>query len=109
MLLDYLKPGKENAVSLDYLANVSGMNKRTVREEISRINTSGEEIICTERNGTGYYIAATIEEAQSYRNYNRSYWLSGIEKDKGILRCMERKFSGQMALDDCLAETVTSA
>ena len=109
MLLDYLRTGKDNAVSLDYLVEASGMSRRKVREEISRINTSGEEIICTDANGTGYYIASTLEEAQSYRNYNRSYWLSGIEKDKGILRCMERKFSGQMALDDCFAETVTSA
>ena len=107
MLLDYLKTGKENAVSLNYLANVSGMSKRKVREEISRINTSGEEIVCTLANGTGYYIAATIEEAQAYRNYNRSYWMSGIEKDKGIARCMDRKFSGQMSLNDCITEPVT--
>lgn len=46
----------------------------------------------------GYYIAADLEEAKAYRAYNRSYWQSGIEKDKGIARCMERRFSGQMEL-----------
>lgn len=56
MITDYLKQGKENAVSLEYLA-------------------------------------------KAYRAYNRSYWQSGIEKDKGIARCMERKFSGQMEME----------
>ncbi len=98
-VLDYPGTGKENSISLDYLSTVTGLSKRKVREEISRINTAGEEIICTEAKGNGYYIAASIEEAQAYRRYNKSYWLSGIEKDKGILKCMERKFSGQIAMD----------
>ncbi len=98
MITDYLKRGKENAVSLEYLAKASGTSKRKVRDEINRINTAGEEIICNNGDGTGYYIAADLEEAKAYRAYNRSYWQSGIEKDKGIARCMERRFSGQMEL-----------
>ena len=98
MITDYLKQGKENAVSLEYLAKASGVNKRKVRDEINRINTASEEIICNAGDGTGYYIAADLEEAKAYRAYNRSYWQSGIEKDKGIARCMERRFSGQMEL-----------
>ncbi len=99
MITDYLKQGKENAVSLEYLAKASGVNKRKVRDEINRINTASEEIICNAGDGTGYYIAADLEEAKAYRAYNRSYWQSGIEKDKGIARCMERKFSGQMEME----------
>ena len=99
MITDYLKQGKENAVSLEYLARASGVNKRKVRDEINRINTASEEIICNAGDGTGYYIAADLEEAKAYRAYNRSYWQSGIEKDKGIARCMERKFSGQMEME----------
>ena len=91
MITDYLKQGKENAVSLEYLAKASGVNKRKVRDEINRISNAGD--------GTGYYIAADLEEAKAYRAYNRSYWQSGIEKDKGIARCMERKFSGQMEME----------
>lgn len=98
MITDYLKQGKENAVSLEYLAKASGVSKRKVRDEINRINTASEEIICNAGDGTGYYIAADLEEAKAYRAYNRSYWQSGIEKDKGIARCMERRFSGQMEL-----------
>lgn len=99
MIIDYLKTGKENAVSLEYLASVSGLCKRTIRDEINRINTSGEEIICNSGNGSGYYIAANMEEVNAYRTYNRSYWKSGLEKDKGIARCAERKFSGQMEME----------
>ena len=99
MITDYLKQGKENAVSLEYLAKASGVNKRKARDEINRINTASEEIICNAGDGTGYYIAADLEEAKAYRAYNRSYWQSGIEKDKGIARCMERKFSGQMEME----------
>lgn len=99
MIIDYLKIGKENAVSLDFLSNMAGISKRSVRDEINRINTSGEEIICNDGNGKGYYIAANLEEAKAYRAYSRSYWKSGLNKDKGISRCMERKFSGQMEME----------
>ena len=42
MITDYLKTGKENAVSLNYLSNVAGISKRAVRDEINKINTAGE-------------------------------------------------------------------
>ena len=99
MIIDYLKIGKENAVSLDFLSNMAGISKRSVRDEINRINTSGEEIICNDGNGKGYYIAANLEEAKAYRAYSRSYWKSGLDKDKGISKCMERKFSAQMEME----------
>lgn len=98
-LIEYIKSGKDNAVSLDYLAQASGMGKRKVRDEINQINTSGKEIICNSGDGSGYYIAANLEEAKAYRAYNRSYWQSGLEKDRGIARCMERKFSGQIEME----------
>lgn len=97
-LLKLIGTGKENAVTLEFLASALKTSKRKVRDEICRINTAGEEIICNSANGSGYYIAANIEEANAYRAYNRSYWLSGIEKDKGIARCIEKRFSGQMEL-----------
>ena len=99
MITDYLKQGKENAVSLECLARASGTSKRKVRDEINRINTACEEIICADPAGAGNYLAADLEEAKAYRAYNRSYWQSGIEKDKGIARCMERRFSGQIEME----------
>lgn len=66
-LLDILETGKENALSLEYLSKKSGMSKRAVRDEINRINTSGEEVICNDGDGLGYYIAANAAEANAYR------------------------------------------
>lgn len=99
MIRQFLKEGKENAVSLEYLATASKMSKRAVRSMIRDINTSGEEIICCEGIGKGYFIAATIEEANAYVKYNRSYFQSQIDKEKGMKKCIERKFSGQICLE----------
>ena len=94
-LMELLNYGAENAVSLDFLSAMSGMCKRRVRDELSKITESGEECVCTDAEGNGYYLAATIEEAETYRKYNRSYWMSGIEKDKGIQKFIEKKQNEQ--------------
>lgn len=101
MVRQFLKEGKENAVSLEYLMSSLKMSKRAVREMISKINTSGEEIICCEGRGKGYFIAANIDEAKAYMKYNRSYFQSQIDKEKGMKRCIERRFSGQLSLEVC--------
>ena len=101
MVRQFLKEGRENAVSLEYLAKACKLSKRKVRDMISDINTSGEEIICSDGRGKGYYIAATKEEADGYIRYNNSYFKSQLEKVKGMERCRDRKFSGQMVLEVC--------
>lgn len=94
-VIELLNRGSENAVSLDFLSALSGLNKRKVRDELSKITVSGEEVVCTDAEGNGYYLAATIEEAEKYRKYNRSYWMSGIEKDRGIQKFIEKKQNEQ--------------
>lgn len=94
-VIELLKHGAENAVSLDFLSAMSGLSKRKVGYELSKITVSGEEVVCTDAEGNGYYLAANIEEAEKYRKYNRSYWLSGILKDRGIQRFIERKQNEQ--------------
>ena len=90
-VIELLKHGAQNAVSLDYLSAMSGLSKRKVRDVMSGITVSGYEVVCTDADGNGYYLAATIEEAEKYRRYNRSYWLTGIMKDRGIERFLETK------------------
>lgn len=99
MVRQFLKEGRENAVSLEYLMTSCGMGGRAVRDMISDINKSGEEIICSEGRGKGYFIAANIEEANAYIAYNRSYFKSQLDKEKGMRACIERKFSGQITLE----------
>lgn len=94
-VLDCLKYGSDNAVSLDYISAMTGLGKRACREEMSRITVSGEEVVCTDANGSGYYLAAGIEEAKRCQKYNRSYLLSSIEKDKGIRKFIARKENEQ--------------
>lgn len=94
-LMDLLNHGAENAVSLDFLSAMTGLSRRTVRDELSKITCSGEEVVCTDAEGRGYYLAANIEEAERYRKYNRSYWLSGILKDRGIEKYLETKRNEQ--------------
>ena len=79
-------------MSLEYLASACHLNKRTVRDKISSINKSGEDVICTEGIGKGYFIDANIEEAKAYRAYNHSYFKSELEKEKGIDSCIKNKF-----------------
>ena len=90
-VIELLKYGAQNAVSLEFLSEMSGLSKRKVREALSAITVSGDEVVCTDANGNGYYMAANIEEAENYRRYNRSYWMSGILKDRGIERYLETK------------------
>ena len=94
-LIELLNYGSGNAVSLDFLSAMSGMDKRRVRDELSKITISGDEVVCTDADGKGYYLAANIEEAERYRKYNRSYYLSGILKDRGIGRFIENKQNEQ--------------
>lgn len=94
-LMDLLNHGSENAVSLDFLSAMTGLSRRTVRDELSKITCSGEEVVCTDAEGRGYYLAANIEEAERYRKYNRSYYLSGILKDRGIEKYLETKRNEQ--------------
>ena len=93
MVRQFLKEGKENAVSLGYLASAMKMNKRSVRDMISKVNESGEDVICTDAQGRGYYLASNRSEAMAYRRYNHSYGASILRKEKGIDRCIRTKFS----------------
>lgn len=101
-ILECLQRGKENAVSLEYIAIVTGMNAREVRNEISRITSTGEECICNAGRGKGYFLADSIEEAKSYLKYNSHYLKSFAEKDRGIKKYIENTYSGQINLPDCI-------
>lgn len=94
-LLELLNHGAENAVSLDFLSAMTGMHKRRVRDELSKITISGDEVVCTDAEGKGYYLAANEEEAKKYQVYNWSYVEAGLEKDKGIRKFIERKQNEQ--------------
>lgn len=101
-ILECLKKGKENALSLKYIMAVCKLSDRAARDEISRINSSGQEIICNYGNGKGYFIAASEKEANDYIAFCESYCISGWEKVNAMKKCKERKYSGQLALPETI-------
>lgn len=62
LISDYLTAGKENAVPLRHLKNITGIDGRTVRRMIFEERLAGIPILAD--NQTGYYLPATQEEKQ---------------------------------------------
>ena len=64
-VINYIKPGRANAVTRAQLVSLTGMDDRQVRDEIKRLRDSGEFIISTSR-ASGYWFAETDEEVQRF-------------------------------------------
>lgn len=65
MILNNLKPGRENSISRDKLVSMTGINDRTIRDKIADLRASGIPIISNTNKG-GYYLPASADEAQEY-------------------------------------------
>lgn len=57
-----LSPGQENAVPLRHLVKITGQDGRIVRRRIAAERLAGVPILAD--NQTGYYLPATVAEAQ---------------------------------------------
>ena len=61
--------GKENAVSRDVLAKLTGMSDRRLRYDISRLRREDDEtnvIIVSTSDGRGYYRTDNIDEIEHF-------------------------------------------
>ncbi len=96
-LLDIIPTGKENAVSGEYLCQLTGYSDRMLRKEVQLINETGEAIICRE-NKRGYYLPETPEEAERYIRYSQSYLVTLARKDRAMKKAKDKMFSNQMEL-----------
>ncbi|NLC96182.1 MAG: HTH domain-containing protein [Erysipelotrichaceae bacterium] len=65
IILNNIKPGRENSISRDKLVSITGINDRTIRDTIADLRAEGVPIISNTNKG-GYYLPATQEEAQEY-------------------------------------------
>ena len=63
LISSLLLRGSANAVPLQHLQALTGLDERTVRRMIQAERRSGEAISADNR--TGYYLAATLEERES--------------------------------------------
>lgn len=64
-VLELIPRGAEKKVSINFICQMTSLDRRSIYEVISRLRRKGVPI-CAKRNGTesdrGYYIARTIEE-----------------------------------------------
>ncbi len=97
-VLDFIPVGKENAVSGEYLRQMTGYSDRLVRQEVQQINEKGDVLICRACR-KGYYLPETQAEADEYIRYSHSYLVTLARKDRGMRKARDKMFSGQMRLD----------
>lgn len=64
-IIQALKTGENNAVSLADMCRVSGINNRATRQIIEDLRRSGVVIISSNK---GYYLPETLEEVRHYIN-----------------------------------------
>lgn len=86
-IADYIPEGKENAVSVGYLAAITGLSERKVREEIGYARK--EKCICNFQNGKGYFIAESIEDAKRFRKQETNRLMSIWKALRGTRKFIE--------------------
>ncbi len=64
-LLDFIPKGKENAVSRSELAIKTGLDDRTIRNEIKRLVKRGVPILSSSHT-RGYWLSDNLDEIESY-------------------------------------------
>lgn len=66
-LLDYIPPGRENAIPSEHLRKQAGFSTvRELRKEIHRLRETGKLICSSTEPPPGYYIAANPQEAARF-------------------------------------------
>ena len=68
IILSNLKFGRDNAISRVTLVQLTGANDRTNRKAIESLISDDLVPVCSYSSGKGYFIAATVEEAQHTLN-----------------------------------------
>lgn len=70
-MIEYLKTGRDNAITRQELSMATGMSDRAVRMDIARLREKGIAVISTS-DSTGYYLAENIGEVRHYIAETRS-------------------------------------
>lgn len=72
-IVDLIPKGRENAITRENLRTITGLNDRTLRQEIEDARSKGA-LIFNEQDGNGYYTSDEISDiARQYRqNENRA-------------------------------------
>ena len=95
-LLSLIPAGRENAVSMQQLADTLGLDKRAVRAAVMRARESGEIIA---GDAAGYYIPSDTGELRRYYFMARKRSISGLNALKAARRKL-RELEGQLSLGE---------
>lgn len=62
-VLSFMPTGRENGVSMRYIAQMTGMSEREVRSAVNEARLAGHMIV---GDDCGYYVAGSVEELVVY-------------------------------------------
>lgn len=92
---DLLLYGKENAVSRLYLAGMTGMDERRVRQHINRLRLRGAPIIS---GNAGYHLTGDPYEAESFAR-SMLHRAQEIARVADAMLCTADRLRGQERLE----------
>lgn len=82
-ITDYIKVGKENAISRKTLVALTGLTDRKCRQLIEDERAKGT-VICNLQNGKGYFLPETTKDYLAQFNINKSRAMSILVQQKFI-------------------------
>lgn len=80
---DYIREGKENAVTREQLKALTGLSDRKVRKEIEIARKRGE-IILNDQDGVGYYRSENVQSLKRQYKQNKSRAMTILAQQKYI-------------------------
>lgn len=95
-ILELIPEGRENAVSLAYLAGMLNVSERTAKEYVSRTRKKGTPIVGDQY---GYYRPANREELQWYYRIFRKRGLTALSSISSARRDLQ-EVPGQLSISE---------
>ena len=84
----YIPFGRENAVTVEYLSEITGIHERKVRKKIEQARVEGY-IIINNQDGKGYYQSDNIEEISKQYGQIRHRALSILRQQKHLRKILK--------------------
>lgn len=86
-IADLLCRGQENAVSLQYLCSVTGLDGRKIRRIVEKERRNGAPILSSAGGVTGYYLPGNVEEVERFVKSMRSRAREITRTANAVKRC----------------------
>lgn len=87
-IVDYISPGKQNAVTREQLRLRTGLSDRKMRKLIAKARKDGAPIV-NDQDGAGYYLSEEPGELERQLRSNTSRALSILEQNTHLRHKIE--------------------